>query len=217
MNWRCANRLLPSPILLFHHLFFVLRLVLLSFLPGLAASRAFSLSLTNLAAPPSHRHLFSFALPSHPSIAIISILSPIIILPEDVPGYVSILRRYFYNCFQRVSFAFLFPFTRSLASSSFTLSYRRSSLRFWNMEPALFSLRYPDDRNPGHILRHSVSSFVDRRSEDHDAHTRKNVYTYSTALTHRGCQNTSSHEALETRTVSQIKSWSVDSSIRVYF
>lgn len=157
MNWRCANRLLPSPILLFHHLFFVLRLVLLSFLPGLAASRAFSLSLTNLAAPPSHRHLFSFALPSHPPIAIISILSPIIILPEDVPGYVSILRRYFYNCFQRISFAFLFPCTRSLASSSFTLSYGRSSLRFWNMEPASFSLRYPNNRNPVHILRHSVN------------------------------------------------------------
>lgn len=49
----------------------------------------------------------------------------------------------------------------------------------------------------------------DETSEDHDAHTRKNVYTYSTALTHRGCQNTSSHEfastateASETRTVS---------------
>lgn len=177
MNWRCANRLLPSPILLFHHLFFVLRLVLLSFLPGLAASRAFSLSLTNLAAPPSHRHLFSFALPSHPPIAIISILSSIIILPEDVPGYVSILRRYFYNCFQRVSFTFLFPFTRSLASSSFTLSYGRSSLRFWNMEPAFFSLRYPNNRNPVHILRHSVST-NDETSEDHDAHTRKNLYMY---------------------------------------
>lgn len=137
MNWRCANRLLPSPILLFHHLFFVLRLVLLSFLPGLAASRAFSLSLTNLAAPPFHRHLFSFALPSHPPIAIISILSFVIILPEDVPGYVSILRRYFYNCFQRVSFTFLFPFTRSLASSSFTLSYGRVSLRFWTWNQLL--------------------------------------------------------------------------------
>ena len=188
MNWRCANRLLPSPILLFHHLFFVLRLVLLSFLPGLAASRAFSLSLTNLAAPPFHRHLFSFALPSHPPIAIISILSFVIILPEDVPGYVSILRRYFYNCFQRVSFTFLFPFTRSLASSSFTLSYGRVSLRFWNMEPASFSLRYPKNRNPVHILRHSAST-NDETSQDHDAHTRKNLYTYSTTSTHRGCQN----------------------------